>query len=455
MTIYAHPTEDDFGRKLATVVSVAHPIRSIEHLKGRQKFLDEIRRSLYADGRHIFVFGDRGVGKSSLAATAAYQHQSSDAQPIFVSGSPDDTFNTIIANVAVQAVRRSKIEATKQTSSRAMNFRGLSWSSDHEVSALDIAEQIKTVSDATELLKQVAAKHSEKPTVVLDEFDTIPKAEDRQRFASLLKQMGDQSINLKFFITGIGQSCEELLGAHQSAHRQLATFELPRLGWEARREIVTEAARAFGLTVNDDVNWRIAMISDGFPYYVHLIVEKMMWEAFNSRDECDTLSWKQFYDGLRVAIQLTNAELRRPYEKAVLHQAPEYEDVVWSTADGEDLIRSTRDMFDSYKRIVQKRQGRPVLESAKYTDILRKLKHSAHGAVLQPIARRTGLYTYTEKMLRGYVRMQAEANHVELSGERPAPRQTMHVGNSRTGAYGPSIPRGVDQNQVLGDEDEA
>lgn len=454
MTIHGHLAEDEFGKKLAKVVSVAHPIRSIQHLKGRDVFLDGIRQALYADGRHIFVFGDRGVGKSSLAATAAYQYQSSDAEPIFVSGSPDDTFNTIIANVAVQALGRSKIESTKQTSSRSMEFRTFKWSSDHEVSALDLADQIKTVSDATELLKQVAAKHSEKPTVVLDEFDTIPKKEDRQRFASLLKQMGDQSINLKFFITGIGQSCEELLGAHQSAHRQLSTFELPRLDWEARREIVTEAAGAFGLEVNSDVNWRIAMISDGFPYYVHLIVEKMLWQAFGSPSECDTLSWQQFYDGLRVAIAETNAELRRPYEKAVLQRAAEYEDVVWSTADGEDLIRSTKDMLVSYKRIVQKREGRPVLESAKYSDMVRKLKQATHGAVLQQIPKRPGLYTYSEKMLRGYVRMQAEANHVELSGETPAPRQKMSVGNSRTGAYGPSIPRGVDQNRVIGDEDE-
>jgi hypothetical protein len=455
LTINGNPTEDEFGKKLAKVVSVARPIRSIEHLKGRDQFLDQIRRALYADGRHIFVFGDRGVGKSSLAATAAIQYQSSDASPIFVSGSPDDTFSTIIANVAVQALGRSKTETTRQTSSNSISFRGFSSSSDQEVSALDLADQIKTVSDATELLKQVAAKHSGKPAVVLDEFDTIPKEEDRKRFASLLKQMGDQTINLKFFISGIGQSCEELLGAHQSAHRQLATFELHRLGWEARREIVAEAAAAFGLEVNADVNWRIAMISDGFPYYVHLIVEKMLWEAFTSEAEIDVLSWEHFYDGLRVAIAETNAELRRPYEKAVLQRAPEYEDVVWSTADGEDLIRSTKDMLFSYKRIVAKRQGRPVLDNTKYADILRKLKDASLGSVLQPVAKRKGLYTYTEKMLRGYVRMQAEANHVELSGERPAPRQTMHVGNSRTGAYGPSIPREVDQNRLIGDDEEA
>lgn len=48
-----------------------------------------------------------------------------------------------------------------------------------------------------------------------------------------------------------------------------------------------------------------------------------------------------------------------------------------------------------------------------------------------------------EKMLRGYVRMQAEANEVRLSGELAPPKQHMRIANSRTGHYGPSIPEGV------------
>lgn len=45
------------------------------------------------------------------------------------------------------------------------------------------------------------------------------------------------------------------------------------------------------------------------------------------------------------------------------------------------------------------------------------------------------------------LRMQAELNRVELTGEWPIPRQRMHIGNARTGSYGPSSPRGVNQNK--------
>lgn len=445
-------TKDEFGTKLATVVNAASPIRSIQHLKGREQQLEEIERALYAIGRHVFIYGDRGVGKSSLAATAAYQYQSSDGEPIFVSGSPDETFNSVIANIAMQAVGRSKIESRKQHESLSMEFRGLKWATGHEISTIDLGSQIKSVGDATELLKQVAQKHSEKPTVVLDEFDTIPDQQERAKFAALLKQLGDQSVALKFFITGVGQSCQELLGAHQSAHRQLATIELLRLGFEGRREIVLDAAHAFGMEIDDDVNWRIALVSDGYPYYVHLLVEKMLWAAFDNSNNNSCLGWDEFYAGLRVAVRETNAELRQPYEKAVLQRSPEYEDVVWSTADGDDLFRSLPSMYSSYQKVIEDRIGRPVLDRQKHAEIIRKLKTTSFGSVLQPIVGRNGWYEYREKMLRGYVRMQAEANMVHLTGERAIPRQVMHIGNSRTGSYGPSIPSGINQNKRISDD---
>lgn len=212
-------TKHDFGTKLSEVVSPSRPIRSIQYLKGREPQLDTIDRALFAPGRHVFIYGDRGVGKSSLAATAAYQYQSVESEPIFVSGSIDDTFKTVVANIANHALGRSRFESIKSESNMGFEWRGLKWGAGVEISTIDIATQIQSVGDAVELLKQVARQHSDKPIVVLDEFDTIAEQSERNKFAALLKQLGDQSVNIKFIFTGIGSTLEELLGAHQSAYR--------------------------------------------------------------------------------------------------------------------------------------------------------------------------------------------------------------------------------------------
>ncbi len=445
MTIESIQDETSFINKLKETVSPTFPIRTVELLKGRENELETVRRALLMPGRHAFIYGDRGVGKSSLAHTAANLHQSSDGAPITVSGSADGTFNSIIANIAYDALNRSRVEhVSKQTRGLSFSWRGLSWSGSQEVAPVDIVEHLRTIGDAVGLLAEIGKLHSREPVIILDEFDTIKDVNERNKFASLIKMIGDQEVPIKFVFTGVGSSLDDLLGAHQSAYRQLTTVELGRLGWDGRREIALKAAHAFGLDLDNNIAWRIAMVSDGFPYYVHLIMEKMLWEAFTADEPVETLGQTHYLAGLAVAIGEITAELRKPYEKAVLYRDSEYEAVVWATADGEDLQRDSGSMYASYEVVCTKRKEEAVLSRQRFGDRLRQLRNASYGSILKSMEKRPGWFTYNEKMLRGYVRMQAEANGVELAGERTAPRQHIHVPtNARSGYRGSSVPKGV------------
>lgn len=438
-------TKYEFGNRLNQIVFPTSPISSVEHLKGRDDELERIDRALFQDGRHIFIYGDRGVGKSSLGATAAYLYQSADAEPIFVGGSVDDTFKSIIANIANKALGRSKLETTKTKSDFGFEWRGLKLNDSNEISLLDISSQIHSVSDASELLKQVAVRHSKRPIIVIDEFDTISDIVERNKFASLLKHLGDQSVPIRFIFTGIGKTLEELLGAHQSAFRQLETIELLRLSWEGRLEIVYKAIESFDLNINSHIVWRIAMVSDGFPYYVQLMTEKMLWEVFSDEECIEQIKNEHFQLGLRRAVLSINAELKRPYEQAVLQREEEYENVVWATSDGDNLWRSLNDMYESYKFVIRKRENnQEPLSKTKFSEYIRKLKQIKFGQILLPLDGRIGWYVYKEKMLRGYVRMQAEASGIELNGEKEAPKQKMYIsGNAKTGYHSSTVPKNI------------
>ena len=86
-----------------TVLPPSRPIQSVEFLRGRASQLEEIRRALYSPGRHLFIHGYRGVGKTSLAQTAAFQNQSSDGAPIFLS-SADATFEQLIHDMVARGL---------------------------------------------------------------------------------------------------------------------------------------------------------------------------------------------------------------------------------------------------------------------------------------------------------------------------------------------------------------
>ena len=405
-----------FGRKINTMVFPAQPIRSIEHLFGRDKELDRIEKALYAGGRNIFIYGDRGVGKSSLAATAANQYQSAENNYIDIACSPDATLTTVVANIAYQASNTSRIRNVKRQGKLTTGFKYLKVEVSSESSCYNLHDKIRTLTDAIEVLREVALLHSNKAVVVVDEFDRMQSMKQRNLFADLLKHIGDKEIDIKFIFTGVGKTLFELLGAHESAIRQLETIELPKLGWEARWQIVIDALATFGIEIDRDIYIRIATISDGYPYYVHLIAEKLLWFLYDKTEPVTRVSWDDYHLALRNSIESISAELRRPYEMAVNQRSNDYEEVLWSTADSDNLLRYLKNIYRSYKRIMKQLPAKESLSYAKFSNRIRNLKKQDCGSVL--IAEnRPGLYSYRVKMLRGYVRMQAEANGIELAGE--------------------------------------
>lgn len=425
-----------FGGLLAEEISPAQPIRSIEHLLGRSKELLIIEKALFARGRHVFIYGDRGIGKSSLAATAAGKYQSDDANYIDVTCSPDATFCSVIASVVRQAVSESRILSTNHTyANDAIRLR-------------DVGKQIKSSLDAVEVLREVATLHSKNPVAVVDEFDRMKDPSERAMFADLVKHLGDKDINIKFIFTGIATSLDQLLGSHFSAIRQFETIELPKLYWDDRWEITLAVAKKFGVAVPRDIYVRIAAVSDGYPYYVHLITEKLLWAVYERAGNL-VVTWDDYQNALRGAIASISPELKRPYEKATLQQV-DYESILWSTADNEMLYRHMDDMYTSYLYVMSELNQEP-LERSKYAARVRNLQKPNFGEILKSGPKK-GIYTYRENMFRGYVRLQAESNGLRLfgrtQGERP--EQAIHVRarqrniiRQNTGYQGGGIPRGI------------
>ena len=62
-----------------------------------------IERAMYASGRHVLIHGLRGVGKSSLAQTAAHKI-ARGGDPIIVSCDKTSTFQTIIRELLDEAI---------------------------------------------------------------------------------------------------------------------------------------------------------------------------------------------------------------------------------------------------------------------------------------------------------------------------------------------------------------
>lgn len=441
MAIEGFDAVDDFKEQLNRTLSPSRPIDTIERLHGRKDEWEEIEQALAMDGRHVFIYGDRGVGKSSLAAAMSHQLQSSAYDPISVAGSPEETFASMLRNICIEATDYSSL---KSKSTATENHLGLNYVGIKSVSTeafRDLGVMQFTIATATNALSEVAEQRPN-TIVVVDEFDRIPALEERNKFADLLKHLGDARVQIRFIFTGIGSSLEELIGAHGSAIRQLHTIELERLSWDGRWDIAIQAANDFGLGLPDDIYIRLAQVSDGYPYYVHLIMEKILWQCFNREETATKITWDDFRIGLRSAIASIAPHLKKPYETVLLQRTQDLEPVLWATADGESLYRTPAGYYASYESVMEQLKETPMkLET--FRRRLRKLQTDALGILeIDPIHKE--FRRYRENMLRGYVRMQAEASDIQLYGEQiRIPNPVMHTPSRvKTGYKGSHPPRG-------------
>src|SRR5262249_39424088 len=125
----------------------------------------------------------------------------------------------------------------------------------------------RTVHEVCDALRQLTKGLGE-CVVVVDEFDQLSDKQDKKYFADLINQISDRQVPSRLMLTGIGRSLEELIGVHPSTERYLTA-------------VVFRAAGAVGLEWDRNHWIRIGQISDGFPYYVHLIGEQVLWTAFD------------------------------------------------------------------------------------------------------------------------------------------------------------------------------
>lgn len=393
-----------FREKLKELLTPAQPISRPEHLYGRDQKLTLISRALHSPGKHIFIFGDRGVGKTSLGRTAAAIHSGDEEGFAFIACDQNTTFFDMVEDIYRQlhklyALGKLKVEGielnagfVKVKTSEALGLPAL-----------------KTINDAVEMLKSISPRAGITPLVVIDEFDQLSSDTEKKYIADLIKQLSDQRINLRLIICGIGSSLDELIGAHLSTDRYLATIPLDPLPHDARWKILTTAAHALGVTIDRDSQIRIGQLSDGFPYYVHLMGEQIFYQVLDDPQQVSAVTMKHYKDGIRASIEESQTSLKQAYEIATQKHknSDDYEEVLWSVADGPLLKRQVTDIFEkSYVPIMIQRKDRPALSKELFYQRLNRLKKDNHGSIV--VGSRTGWYGFKENVVRGYVRLRAE-----------------------------------------------
>ncbi|MCU7886230.1 MAG: ATP-binding protein [Candidatus Thiodiazotropha sp. (ex Lucinoma annulata)] len=412
---------DDKYKIIATNLSPERPIRSSEFLRGRADDLENIERELRYFHAVAFIYGHRGVGKTSLARTAAQLVTSSDREHIYVACAPESRMLQIFREIAEELLKltfksgaintiRKKVEVEFSINPA---IRASFEKNDPTLDNFnDVNAAIRVIKDLDSILPETGTT-----VVVLDELEEL-NADDRTDLAYLVKQIGDQEFRTKFILVGIAENVHELIGAHESVPRYLKEVSLHPLPAQYLMDIVEIAASAVNILVPQNILYRIAIVGNGFPHFAHLMGKALLIEAIITNQS--TITDEVYRAGVKRAVQDSLEELRISYEAATQRGQDYFKHLIWALAHS-DIVDVRIDEWIALYYELGKSLHWVRFDETKLKTAIGNFKSDSCGKIVVNTPARYGSsemrYRYkrfNNTLMKGHVRLQAEHEGVTL-----------------------------------------
>lgn len=250
----------------ARIFTPSTPIGIAELFSGRQAQILKLIDTVAERGRHAIVYGEPGVGKTSLAQVIQHiiPYDFEKIRYIKKSAFSSDNYSSIWMSIF------REIHVLVSTEEGERRYA--------------IADLYKDGVTPSDVLRELSVfREDEVPIIVIDEYNLIKDKDSSRQMAETIKAVSDDGLNVTIVVVGISDTVENLIEGHGSIDRCSEEILMPRMNSHEMQVLIESRVSKLGIKIEGDAKWKIINLSKGLPAFAHALGKGAALSALDSR----------------------------------------------------------------------------------------------------------------------------------------------------------------------------
>ena len=294
------PDARDARALIREAFTPSQPVSERSMFSGRRELLQQLIMAIEDQRLHFILYGDRGIGKTSILRLLS--HLAGDAGYLvsYVSCGEGLTFSDLARRVGQQVP--------------LLNHRGYAPGSPEIEQGLHLSDVLPAGTIDVSRFGEHLAKISDTQLVImLDEFDRVKSDDFRASIAELIKNLSDNAAPAQVLIAGVASDLSGLIAQIPSIRRNVLGVLVPPMSENEVDEMLDRAEAKSGLSFPSDARELVVLASLGLPYLVGLVAQHASFISA-SRNELTVSK-----DDVRSAIKAARADMGGRVAAGTLH----------------------------------------------------------------------------------------------------------------------------------------